>query len=211
MRVSSHELTATERRLDGIDRLRGLAVLLMVLDHVVIAGVSVGAWSYSAWWPAWLIRMGPTRAAMPIFMVLVGLFIARRPARTTRVWQVIAAGLLVSACIAASGGWMPLPEILLLASPILAASSYVRRWPTALAAIGVVQVFTWPIGTPYEPGAVLALVCVGVLTARSTRRSRLDTVCSASLPAVLGPVGRRPLMWYVSHLAAVSLAVALSS
>lgn len=174
-------------RLDGVDRLRGLAVLLMVADHVALVAGAGGAW-----------RLTVTRAALPLFCVVAGSL--ARPGRPGRRLGVVAAAGLAATVLGAPLG-IGQPDVLFLLAGVLVLVRWVGPRPggpawAAVACLGVIQATTWPMAwTGYEVGTVLALVLVGQVVARRD----LDQL-GCRLPAVLAPVGRAPLWWYVGHL-----------
>lgn len=183
-------------RLTGLDAARGLAVALMVIDHVCLLllerfdvhGIPGAALR--------LVRMGPCRASMPLFVVIAGVLVAERNTTTRRQVQLAAASVTVFFV----GLWYPWPDILAVLGPALCAASLIRRRPIAIGALGVVQVFTWPLPLPmYQPGAVVALLALGMLCARTGSDAELNAL-GDRLPDVFRSIGKRSLTWYVAHL-----------
>lgn len=184
-------LEAPERaRLRGVDRVRGAAVLLMVLDHALVLS---GAGGF-----ALLARLTVTRASLPLFCVVAGCLSAGRP-RARRLVPLIVAGVVLSVLELPFGTGVP-DVLLVLAAMLCCLPRAGSRAVPVVLAVAVVQPVTWPVGTGgYEPGVVLGLLIVGQLLGRAW----VDRV-GVRLPSALEVVGRYPLTWYVAHLAVLA-------
>lgn len=193
-------MIATQARYVGIDAARGVAVLLMVLDHVLI------------------VTQGPdlspgrllTRASMPTFALLIGVF-ADKPLSWRRRWEWIAAG----ACA------FVLYPLVGLTGPLLLSWLALGRWVARTApgrplapVVGLVMLLTaWANGMlpsiagEYHPAAMVALVCVG----RWIGRERMAQLIGSPDRRFrwLAIVGRIPLAVYVGHLVVLALVVML--
>ena len=183
-----------------LDRWRGLAVVLMVLDHALAATM---AWSGTADL-AEFTRLTLTRAAMPVFMVVSGDLADRHAPRPARLAQVAAAALVVNLLWAVLPVGTAPPDILLL----WLAAMLVRRlwvaWPVPAVILGLIQTLYWPIPyNGYQTGLVVALLAVGVLAHRAR------AIPPLTLPPVLdrpvAAIGRHPLGWYLAHIVAIAL------
>lgn len=181
---------AAPSRLVGLDRLRGLAVLLMVLDHVLLV-VGEGL----------ALRLTVTRAALPIFGLLAGAL--WRPGARVRLLQLGGAAIVATYLGVVLG--MPRPDVLVVIFVALLAMHAYRRWPVATFAVAAIQATTWGIAAGgYEPGVLLVLMVGGY----EFGRERLD-VLGRRAPALLELLGRYPLSLYLGHLALLALAVSL--
>lgn len=177
--------TATARDV-RLDALRGVAVVLMVVDHVVKVVAPD-----SLWW----VTSTVTRLSLPMFMVTAGVLLARRShgLRPLRALDLFLAGSVVTVVFGAIG--FALPDILvvmLLTAPLW---SWVRRSPVLAVIFGLIQLVNLPLPWGgYQPGLVLALLGVGVLASGTWAQygERLPVWCAA--------VGRRPLLFYVGHI-----------
>lgn len=183
----------TGQRVQGIDRLRGAAVLLMVLDHVLVH-VDALHWS----------RFTLTRVSLPAFVICAALV---RPPGTAglsgrRMALLGAAATAEIALGPAAGLYSPGPVLLIfgvmLAGPIL------DRAPMTFAVLGAVQaIYTsarfGPHWGGYQPGYIVLWWSVARLV---TERERgwLER-----LPRALAPVGRHPIAWYLGHLVVIAL------
>jgi len=195
-------MTALEApgRLQGLDRMRGAASLLMVADHGLVAA-SVGGW--------W--RLGPTRAALPLFCLVAGALSGgpwERRRRRVVAMAVAGVGLTFTVWPVLGGG---VPDVLLvLALGFLVVAGLERAGSPGLTvvvlSVASIQPVTWPVGTGYQLGTVVVLLLFGGLAGV---RDLLE-LAGNRLPAWVGVAGRRPLTVYVVHLGAMAGIVALT-
>lgn len=185
-------------RRERIDRLRGLAMLLMLLGHVLAVADAGG-----------VLRLTVTRGSLPIFAAITGYLLADRTPRPARIAQVAAVGLWSSATVVGT----PVPGLdpvdpLLVISAALCCWPAVRRWPVVSVLVGTVQAVTYHGLYPgYQLGEVVALMAAGVLLRRSASPADLAVARATAdrLPALLACIGRRPLTVYALHVAALAL------
>lgn len=169
------------QRLHGLDRLRGLAIVLMVIDHLLVILDRDN-----------LLRFTLTRAALPLFCLVAGTLF-RRPGK--RLIWVTAAGLFAG-CIGLPLG-IGQPDILLLLAFGFLLLPYMANLFGLVVAL--IQPSAWPLQTSgYEPGLVLSLLILGRLYVDPIR---LNDVGEWFLPSWVGTIGRWPLTWYLGHLA----------
>jgi hypothetical protein len=175
--------TTAPTRLVGLDRARGLAIALMVLDHVLV--VIDG--------PA-LVRLTVTRAALPLFALLIGAL--WRPGLRWRHVELIAAAVAASV-LGPLAGLTATPDVLVVIAVALLLMPLAVRAPIPVLAASIIAPVTWPEAhTGYSVAVVLALILTGYLLRWKIR----DGVEHTSLPAWLAVVGRYPLTWYLGHL-----------
>jgi hypothetical protein len=185
--MSTLALAPLVRRVE-LDRLRGLAILLMIGDHLA------RVWAFEGY------RLTLGRLAMPLFFVVAGHLAGSR--LSVRHLYALCLGLALPLLVP----WVDSPNVLVWFS-IGAVILYVfdqRGWPTwvlifpALIFAANGWVFgLWPHS--YEPFSLLALMAVG----RGLGGEAF--VAGRTLPAWVGALGRRPLTWYVGHLLALQL------
>lgn len=177
-----------------LDALRGLAVALMLLDHV-LAVTGHGA----------IVRASLTRLSMPLFFVLAG-HLARR-VDVSRLLLVAAAGVALPMLVP----WVDSPNVLLIYAMGVPVIVWARRRPVRLWWI-VGFALTWyanRFGLPpanvdaYAPLGLWGLLAVGALLGRDSLES-----LGRRLPRGIGRLGRYPLTVYVGHLLLLQLLVA---
>lgn len=169
-------------RATQLDRLRGLAIACMIVDHVSRAlGVEPP-------------RLTIGRLAVPVFFVLSG-HLARRV--TWRHAVIGAVGLLLPAFVP----WIDNPNVLflyVLGAVGLVVARRVGVWGPALLGVAMVTVLAngWgSYGTGYPLPALAALMVAGHYMPRTWLVG-----AGERLPAFLAVAGRRPVSWYVGHL-----------
>ena len=191
-------------RLAALDRLRGIAILLMVLDHALVAAHTLG---YD---PEWVLmtRLTLTRAAMPLFMLISGALWVRQRPRRRRVVAAFIAGLVVETLLAVLWPEFGLPEIMLLWAGAAALAGVIVRWPIPSLILAYTQWAYWPVAWDgYQPGAVVLFLAVGVLWGRGSGLK--DSSLVNLMPGFLGAIGRYPLTWYLAHLAFLTALVSI--
>jgi hypothetical protein len=177
-------------RLVELDRLRGLAILLMIADHVaIVAGTPI-------------VRVTAGRLAVPIFFVVAGHLAGSR--LSWRHLQVGALGLVLPLVV----GFVDSPNVLLwwaLGCVVL----YVWQrlsWPVwgLIVAALTLGANGWviPAGShSYNPLDLLGLMALG----RGMGPELF--VFGRRLAAWMGALGRAPIRWYVGHVLLVQLAL----
>jgi surface polysaccharide O-acyltransferase-like enzyme len=191
--------TPARGRDQALDRLRGLAIVLMIIDHALV--VVMANW-YWANWEDWT-RTTLTRVAMPLFMVVSGLLIARkgRPS-LRRIPQVVFAAIVLNEVFYQVNAGFTYPEILAIYILLLPLYPLFVRYPIEVAALGILQFanlpITWDQWQGYQPGEVLAFLALGSLLNRHPNSPVLKA--GTYLPRWLGFFGRHPLVIYTAHL-----------
>lgn len=169
-------------RVVRLDELRGLAVLLMLLDHVLAMGLSHWHWPGEFQW----IRQTITRAALPLFMMVAGYLWQVRCGPSWRSVRASWEGAVMSfpACLAVGFG---VPDILGLYAAAATGGKLLKRWPLLACVTGLLQALYLPLnladGRSYEPGLVVAFCCLGTIWARLDRTPLPDLVRSAPVPS----------------------------
>lgn len=183
--------STTSVRLAWVDRLRGLAVLLMLADHALYAN------------PAAHASFLPGRLALPLFMASAATVYRGTPS-AVRCAQLLAVVLVDLALAPVIGLGQPAPVtgfVILLA--LLHVAPTMLRWPATFAALGFLQGWFFPVGwRGWEIGVLLGWFLLGRLAQGELSRM------GERIPAPLGWVGRHALSIYVWHLIVLA-AVAL--
>lgn len=188
--------STTFSRSVALDALRGAAVLLMLLDHVLI-------------WQAWSgpLRLTVTRAAMPLFFVVGGHLAHRLSWRTA--WIAV-----LGMALPGVAWWIDSPNVLLwfaLMSVVIVGCKrevvFGRVVLAVCVAVPLVQLANFiavsPTGQSYDPPALMGLMALGALLPRSA------FAFADRAPRWLACCGCYPLTVYVSHVLAVTVAVDL--
>ncbi len=182
-----------------LDVLRGLAVVLMVVDHVAGMVLALGGGVGLMW-----LRVSVTRLSLPLFMLVAGVLWCRRARGLTwrRWFELVAVGAVVSTLLPFAG--LPAPDLLLVLALVAPLARFVLRWPVEAAVVGVVQAVNLPVAwEAYQPGYVVLWLALGVLVAE---RGGVPLWVDRLRPAgLLAGVGRRPLAWYLGHVVVVVL------
>lgn len=185
--------------------MRGLAILIMIIDHALSAlestGMSNALVEYS--------RLTFTRFSMPLFMIASGAIWGRYGLRFTRWVQVVVWAVLINAMTRLLWPDFNFPEILLVWSAIAICWRLVVRFPIIIMIIGYTQTTYWQISWQgFQPGELAIFLGAGVLLARAPLDGLWRERRTAKLLEPLSFIGRYPLMIYGGHLALLALIVA---
>lgn len=179
-----------------LDAIRGAAVVLMIVDHVVHVGHTFYSWS-----EGWLLlRLTVTRLALPGFMLVAGYLWAVRGVSFRRLGDVSVAAAAAAGCC-----WllrMPLPEVLACYLLAMLASPVVVRWPLPFIIGGFLASMNWQGVFPlwsYQPLYVTAWAAVGVLLCQASGWW-IEATEKKKWATPLVVLGQYPLVAYVSHL-----------
>jgi hypothetical protein len=191
----------TSRRDIRIDAIRGVAVVLMVLDHA-LAFAEVRGWSSD-----WLaLRWTVTRFSLPLFMISSGWLWSCRGSSGLQGLRVMVAAVVASVFCVMIG----LNPIHILWSFLAARvfAYFIINYPVASLLVGFLQ--AWNVQHPgfdYQIGYVIGWLAVGVLVeGRSSLVASGDVLSSLKIPAA---IGRFPLSVFVGHLAILAYVAVL--
>lgn len=211
-------LMRARTRTERLDQYRGIAVLLMVADHVLAIGVAVALLHGTPLSPAAvsrlrLVRLTVTRLALPLFAGVSGYLLADRDGPSSRRrLQLVAAAVVAQVLFAPLPGMSDVDVLVVIVVAQLA-WPLVRRRPAEAACAGIVLAFNLPSlphgWTGYSPMLVLAFMCVGALAADRDRVRRDAPPEPLRLPGWVSAIGRRPLTAYLAHLGVLWVAVHL--
>jgi hypothetical protein len=212
-----------DSRIKWIDQLRGLAIILMIIDHILAAldtvGFGGGLLTFT--------RMTITRPAMPLFMILSGFLWERKAPRLKRILAIALVSLAINLFLKISWSGYPLPEILLLWVLAAGFARVITFTPILTIIIGYTQALYWPISwSAYQPGVIIMFVAIGVLWGSSYNKEKsMKKIINKNVQiikkenwitgtmlypsAVLEIIGKYPLTWYTSHLVIIGLLVLL--
>jgi hypothetical protein len=194
-----------EHRERFLDRLRGLAMLLMLLDHGLLLWLELQPGEDLRGW----LRRSVTRFSMPLFMLVSGYLLERTSRR--RMFEVAGVALVLNGALVVLWPAFLLPEILAVWVFLLPIRGFLLRFPVEAAALGVLQAMYLPVRWPgYEPGVVLLFLALGrIWSTRPDRHRETLVPIGERIPSWVGRLGRRPLGVYAAHLLALAVAARL--
>jgi len=173
--------TNTNKRIASLDALRGLAILLMILDHILAVTGELQ-----------ILRFTVTRFSMPLFFLVSGFLLYR-----VNIPRLVIVGL-IGIALPMYVGFIDEPNVLFLYAVFAPFIVWARNSPLALmgiSAFGLAMYANNFLDLPgaYAPFALFGLMALGKLVPReSWERVRL--------PRFLNYAGRYPLTTYVVHL-----------
>ena len=182
-------------RLAWLDRMRGLAIVVMVASHTIMLTTGTRV----------LVHEVMATPARLTFLLLLGLLF--RPGLRHRHAR-MAAGAVIAQALALYLGFA-VPNILTVMVAAILVMQLLHRYPTVAIGLGLTQAMWWPHpGTGVQLGLAVAAISAGTLL-RETQGLNGSEFARAGryLPAFLEPIGRAPLEWYVGHLIALSAVV----
>ena len=178
--------------------------MLMVVDHVAAALALYHPDNEYLLVTRWTL----TRFAMPIFMLVSGYLMATHRVSKKRFTQVAVVALIVNALWLTVPVGVEAPDILVIWLVCAFAQPLWVKYPVWFAAAGVLQSVTWEIPWGgYQPGLVLAFLCLGALAQQTG--VRIPPLHDVDRP--LAALGRHPLALYVTHIVVVSFVVAITN
>lgn len=175
------------RRAAWVDQTRGLAIVLMVLDHALVITA-----------PGHVLRYTVTRFALPLFLAMAATVYrgAIRRRRWLELGAVASTEVLVRPVLDL-GLPGPVGQFLL----VYALAPAIARRPYLLAMVGLIQALYLPLPhdlwSGYQPGLLVAWFGLAILGAH-----QLEPI-GRRLPGWLAGLGRYPLHAYAVHLAAL--------
>lgn len=177
-----HGVGARGERVVAWDRWRGLAILLMLADHLTLILEGPG-----------FIRMTLGRLAVPMFFLLAG-YLASRPG--PRHLGIGLLGLALPLLVP----WIDSPNVLVWWALGVCVLWLSRGAPHVRLAVLVIAltfgangyVFLTPAS--YDPVNLLGLMVLGAILPASWYSA------AGRLPSWVGVIGRHPVAWYVGHL-----------
>jgi uncharacterized membrane protein YcfT len=170
---------ATSTRAGYLDKARGLAIVLMILDHSLIVFDHDNPLRYTV-----------TRVSMPLFFLVSGHLVRRLS------WRILAIGA-IGLVLPLVVPWIDDPNVLLLyavCAPVILLAKRYRALPIVVIFALAMAANHWTQGGGYWLFGVMGIMAMGALIERDSFRH------FERLPNWVSVIGRYPLSIYVSHL-----------
>ncbi len=201
----SDSLKARSALLDGM---RGLAIIIMIVDHILSALESIGIESNFVEYS----RLTATRFSMPLFMIASGIVWGMYGLRLKRWAQVLVLAVALNAMMRLLWPDFNFPEILLVWSALAIFWRLIVRYPIITMIIGYTQITYWMLSWQgFQPGELAIFLGAGVLISKSSLSWLWKEPRTLRLIEPLAFVGRYPLSIYGGHLAMLALIVAIAN
>ena len=188
--------------------MRGLAIVVMIVDHILSAlestGMSNALVEYS--------RLSVTRFSMPLFMIASGIVWGLYGLRFKRWLQVLAWAIALNAMTRLLWPDFNFPEILLVWAALAIFWRLIIRFPIITMIVAYTQMTYWQIPWQgFQPGELAIFLGAGVLLSKFPLDWLWRERRVGKLIEPLALVGRYPLTIYGGHLALLALIVAATT
>ena len=188
--------------------MRGLAIVVMIVDHILSAlestGMSNDLVEYS--------RLSVTRFSMPLFMIASGIVWGLYGLRFKRWLQVLAWAIALNAMTRLLWPDFNFPEILLVWAALAIFWRLITRFPIITMIVAYTQMTYWQIPWQgFQPGELAIFLGAGVLLSKFPLDWLWRERRVGKLIEPLALVGRYPLTIYGGHLALLALIVAATN
>ena len=198
-------IPTTKAREQILDAMRGLAIVIMIIDHVFSLLESVGIQNIVLE----NSRLTVTRFSMPLFMIASGIVWVRYGLKVKRWSQVFFLALILNAMMRLLWPDFNFPEILLVWSVLAIFWRVIVRYPIITMIVGYTQTTFWQIPWQgFQPGELLIFLSVGALIGKIPLENLWRERRTAKLLEPLALVGRYPLAIYGGHLFLLAVIVA---
>lgn len=195
-------------RMRWVDGLRGVAMLLMLGDHIAAtAGVGGG-----------VTRLTITRLALPLFMALSGYVLAYKDRPSTRRIIVLTVAATIALLLVRDLEGMAGADVLLVYLVALIVWPWVRKHPLESAIVGLGTASALPVllashgivWDGYWPGLLIGWMAFGAMWRRldgknGTTWSRWLKELGDTMPTPIVLLGQVPVLFYVGHLAVLAV------
>lgn len=188
--------------------MRGLAIVVMIIDHILSALESTGVSN--------LIiensRLTITRFSMPLFMIASGIVWGLYGLRLKRWAQVLALAIALNGMTRLLWPDFNFPEILMVWALLAIAWRVIMRFPIITMIVGYTQTTYWMLPWQgFQPGELAIFLGAGVLISKAPLDWLWRERRTAKLLEPLAFVGRYPLTIYGVHLSMLAIIVALAN
>ena len=196
-----------ENRNSNIDLIRGFAIILMILDHVLVAITSImGGNDY-----IYLIRTTLTRFSMPLFMIISGAVLILYGLKIRRWSSVLVTAVVLNIILFFLWNDFNSPEILLVWSLVVVSYKLFIRYPITSLILGFIQAQYFQITlydyNGYQPGELIFFIVIGIFASNYISSLSFPILSKIYLYNITIAIGRKPLLIYFSHLVFLSIIV----
>ena len=200
-------LTQNQNRNSSIDLIRGLAIILMIFDHALLAYSSIyGSNEY-----IYLFRITLTRFSMPLFMIISGTVLFLFGLKIRRWLSVFIIALMIN--IITFNLWKDFnsPEILLVWCFVVIFYKIYLKFPIIVLVLGYIQTQFFQITlynyNGYQPGDIIIFLVFGILASKYITSLTFPILSKLYIFHFISFIGSKPLMIYFSHLLILSLVI----
>jgi hypothetical protein len=195
------------KRNPNLDLIRGFAIILMVLDHALLAIASIfGSSDYIN-----LIRLTLTRFSMPLFMITSGAVLFLYGIKLYRWLTILMLAIIINTFTFFLWDDFNFPEILLVWSFVMVFNRFFLRYPLLSMLIGFIQNQYFQISffeySGYQPGEILFFIVIGIFTSNYLINLSFPILSKLYIYKLMIVIGCKPLLIYFVHLLLLSLFV----
>ena len=195
-------------RIALLDGMRGLAIIIMIVDHILSALESIGIESNFVEYS----RLTATRFSMPLFMIASGIVWGAYGLRLKRWGQVLLLAVALNAMTRLLWPDFNFPEILMVWALLAIAWRLIVRFPIITMIVGYTQTTYWMLPWQgFQPGELAIFLGAGVLISKAPLDWLWRERRTAKLIEPLAFVGRYPLTIYGGHLTLLAIIVAIAN
>jgi uncharacterized membrane protein len=191
----------------NIDLIRGFAIILMVLDHALLAIATIfGSNEY-----IYFLRVTLTRFSMPLFMIVSGSVLYLYGIKIKRWLTVFCLALLINLFAITLWEDFNSPEILLVWTFVVVFIKFILKYPLVSLIIGFIQNQYFPIHifdySGYQPGEIVIFLVIGIFASTYITNLSFPILSKFMIYNLIIFIGKKPLTIYFTHLLFISATV----
>lgn len=191
----------------NIDLIRGFAIILMVLDHALLAIATIfGSNEF-----IYLLRVTLTRFSMPLFMIVSGSVLFLYGIKIKRWLTVFCLALIINGFAITLWEDFNSPEILLVWTFVVIFIKFILKYPLVSLITGFIQNQYFPINifdySGYQPGEIVIFLVIGIFASTYITSLSFPILSKFMIYNLIIFIGRKPLTIYFTHLLIISATV----